>query len=110
MLVVFLLLVLALLQQLHLFLEILLQTLVHLARSNAVNDYFLLLGRRGWRQGFCDFSDGLFCIDFFHFGEDHAFKLIDFVEIGHEYLYKLELELLLDEFSRDIRAVNQLDE
>jgi len=43
MLVVFLLFVLALFQNLHFFLKILLETLVHLATGNALNDGLTLL-------------------------------------------------------------------
>jgi hypothetical protein len=109
---VFLLLMLALLEDLHLLLEVLLQTLVHLPTRDALNHCLAFLAElhRLLVYGLRDLADGLLVLGLSEFVDDHGLELVDFGEVGDEDLYELELELLLDDFVGDVGAGDEFDE
>ena len=110
--VLVLLLLLALLEQLHFFLQVLLQAFVHLASGNALNHSLILTLQLDvlFVDGLRYLVDGLLSLNLLDLVDDHALQLVYFGKVGDEYLYELELKLLLDDLVADVGAVDQLYE
>ena len=112
MLVVFLLFVLGLFclsglfYNLHFFFEVFFGYFIKFSRTQGLQDR---LRRQIWSgQTYC-LVNGFNSLLLLHFVNDHILKLVYFLNISHQKVYKFELEFLFDDFVADVWAVYKFD-